>query len=55
MKDQEPKKVEKAEAVADLEISSEQAQEIQGGATLPRSDPYSGFKGGVSVAVGDLN
>lgn len=55
MKDQESQKDESAEAVADLEISSKQAEAIQGGGALPTIKPYEGFRGGVSVAVGDVN
>lgn len=39
------------ESVADLELSSEQAEEIQAGA----SSIYPGFSGGVRVAATDLD
>ena len=56
MKEQKPQKDENAEAVADLEIGSERAEEIQGGGTVPTIRPYdTGFRGGVRVAAGDVN
>jgi hypothetical protein len=39
------------ETVTDLELSSEQAEQVEGGAI----SPFGGFRGGVSVASGDVN
>jgi hypothetical protein len=54
MKQQETKKGENAESIADLEIDSAQAEEIQAGAGQTFS-AYPGFLGGVNVAAADVN
>ena len=63
MSEPETKKDETRESVADLPVSSEQANEIQAGAetketsgTTTRSfHSFPGFNGGIYVAAGDVN
>ncbi|HSB26478.1 MAG TPA: hypothetical protein VLE19_01425 [Pyrinomonadaceae bacterium] len=54
MKEQETKKKdEQQEAVADLAVTADQTEQVQGGGGTINA--YGGFRGGVFVATGDTN
>ena len=63
MKNAETKTPENTDSVADLEVNSEQAEEIQAGAETKSSSggtvgsflAFPGFTGGVHVAAGDVD
>ena len=62
MSEQQEKKNETTESVADLPVSSEQANEIQAGAETKETSgttrsfhSFQGFNGGIYVAAGDVN
>ena len=54
MSEPEEKKNETTESVADLPVSSEQAEEIEAGRT-GSFHSFPGFTGGVYVAAGDVD